>query len=118
MSNFACEKCGVTQFDSATGYVSGCCHYPPHHSRFVTIDYGGGCEAKAFHVGSWRDVQPAEGQHLHPLQTAGYFGAWYKSKEAQAKHQAVHPVTWREQSEVSNKKRTEGKQHGCGQRGV
>jgi hypothetical protein len=71
MSNFVCEKCGVTQFDSPTGYVAGCCHYPPHHSRFVTIDYGGGCETKAF-----------------------FSGAWYKSKEAQAKHRAVHPVTW------------------------
>jgi hypothetical protein len=91
MSNFICEKCGVTQVDSPTGYVSGCCHYPPHHSRKVTIDYGGGCETKAFYVGSRVTYKDENGQKV-----TSRSGCWYKSKEAQAKHRAVHPLTWRE----------------------
>lgn len=29
MSNFICEKCNKTCYDSDLGYVTGCKHYPP-----------------------------------------------------------------------------------------
>jgi hypothetical protein len=73
MSCFSCEKCGVTQVDKdLVGYVAGCAHYPPEHTGFVTVFFGG-------------DV---------PSARAFYDGAWYKSKEAKAQGRAVHPVTW------------------------
>ncbi|PNX47173.1 MAG: hypothetical protein BV459_04990 [Thermoplasmata archaeon M11B2D] len=28
MSNFICDKCGVVLYDSPTGYITGCEHYP------------------------------------------------------------------------------------------
>ena len=28
MSNFNCEKCGETLYDTPTGYIKGCEHYP------------------------------------------------------------------------------------------
>ena len=30
MSNFACDKCGVTCQDTPRGYITGCEHYPPN----------------------------------------------------------------------------------------
>lgn len=29
MSNFICEKCSQTCYDTPRGYVTGCKHYPP-----------------------------------------------------------------------------------------
>ena len=28
MSNFACEKCGTICYDTPSGYITGCEHYP------------------------------------------------------------------------------------------
>lgn len=29
MSNFKCGKCGAMCYDTPTGYITGCEHYPP-----------------------------------------------------------------------------------------
>ena len=73
MSNFACEKCGRTQVDKdGIGYVAGCSHYPPEHSDFVDVFFGG-------------DEPPVK---------AFYSGAFYKSVLAMNQGRAVHPVYW------------------------
>ena len=33
MSNFICEKCGVSILDSDMGYITGCEHYPVEVSK-------------------------------------------------------------------------------------
>lgn len=73
MSNFACEKCGVWQYDSDRGYVAGCCHFPPHNNRHVTLRFGDDGE---------RD------------RVGWYDGSFYVSKEGQRQQKAVHPTEW------------------------
>ncbi len=73
MSSFNCEHCGRPQIDQdQVGYVEGCSHYPPEHSKFVTVYYGG-------------DTTPDR---------AFYKGAWYKSEQSRAHGKAVHPIAW------------------------
>jgi hypothetical protein len=74
MSNFICERCGVTQVDSDRGYVAGCAHYPPDHKRMVTAHFGGD----------------------HPTAQAFHDGAWYKTAKAKAQGRAIHPISWEE----------------------
>jgi hypothetical protein len=41
MSNFTCEACGATCWDTAEGYITGCNHYPPEPravQRFLRIE--------------------------------------------------------------------------------
>jgi hypothetical protein len=78
MSSFLCEKCGASNCDTPRGYVSGCCHYPPEHSRVVTLrfDEGGSRDCQGFY---WRP-----------------HGAFYKSKKAMKSQTPVHPIEWSE----------------------
>lgn len=32
MSTFNCEKCNITCWDTETGYITGCTHYPPDYT--------------------------------------------------------------------------------------
>jgi len=74
MSCFTCETCGRPQIDrDRIGYVSGCSHYPPEHSRWVNVWFGGDDET--------------------PVR-AFYRGAWYRSEQARIEGRAVHPVAW------------------------
>jgi len=73
MSNFACENCGRTQVDKdGVGYVAGCEHYPPEHSDFVNVFFGG-------------DEPPVK---------AFYSGGFYTSVLAKNQGRAIHPVYW------------------------
>lgn len=85
MSNFTCETCGIHQIDSSSGYISGCAHYPPHHSEFVDVFFGG--------------------EHL-PTR-AFYAGAWYKSVRSQKQGLAIHPVSWSGGQECYHKQNRE-----------
>lgn len=71
MSHFICN---ITQVDSPHGYISGCCHHPPEHSRYVKVFFGGDDE----------------------VPTLAYCkgGVWYRSQDAERQGRAVHPVRW------------------------
>lgn len=74
MSNFLCDKCGIANIDSPTGYVAGCQHYPPEHGRYVVVSFGGDTfDGSAFYDGI----------------------AWFTSAQGYIEHRAVHPVAWR-----------------------
>lgn len=76
MSHFKCAKCGVTQVDSAAGYIAGCCHYPPENQRTVVLMFGG------------------DGH----LDRTGFYekahGAFYYNEAGMHQRNAVHPVEW------------------------
>ena len=74
MSNFACEKCGVTQQDSEQGYVAGCVHYPPPSMITVEVSFSGDDD--------W-------------VQAIQRNGVWYRSLRAMSQGRAIHPVQWR-----------------------
>ncbi len=86
MSHFACELCGRTQTDSSRGYIAGCSHYPPEHSRFVMVWFGG------------ENEEPTR---------AFYRGAWYRSEKARAQGKAVHPVAWESIEKTRENRRDE-----------
>lgn len=71
MSHFACEQCGVPQLDSESGYVSGCCHYPPQESfRDVSVVFEDGSQGTAFYkTGKWFRglLEMARGIECHPV---------------------------------------------------
>ena len=75
MSNFICEQCGVIQYDSETGYTSGCQHYPPESVRTVLMLFGG------------------DGSHDKPGFYDERYGGWYPTNISGS--DPVHPVAWR-----------------------
>lgn len=38
MSNFTCEKCGMSIIDSDDGYITGCPHYPNITDGLMPLD--------------------------------------------------------------------------------